>query len=71
MLKTVKAKVNTDGKVKLLEPIKISKESNAILTILEDEIDDLKEIDMASLNEKSLAEDWSSEADSRWDSTLT
>lgn len=39
MLKTVKAKINKKGEVKLLEPIKIDSEKNAIVTVLDDEID--------------------------------
>jgi hypothetical protein len=72
MLKTVKAKINKKGEVKLLEPIKVDKEKNAIVTVLDDEIDltEPTTIEMASLSEKSLEEDWNSEADSRWDSIL-
>lgn len=72
MLKTIKAKVNSKGEVKLLERLKLTKEMNAILTILEDEFQEteLTPTDMAALIEKSLAEDWNSEADSRWDIKL-
>jgi len=72
MLKTVKAKINKNGEVRLLEPIKVDHESNAIVTILDEEIDlnDQNTNDLIVLNEKSLAEDWNSEADSRWDTLL-
>ncbi|MEO8209001.1 MAG: hypothetical protein ABI840_00455 [bacterium] len=72
MLRTVKAKINKNGEVKLLEPIKIDAEKNAIVTVLDDEIDLIESstMEMAKLSEKSLAEDWDSEADSRWDSIL-
>lgn len=72
MLRTVKATINKKGEVKLLEPLKIDNEKNAIVTVLDDEIDltESTTMEMASLSEKSLAEDWNSEADSRWDSIL-
>ena len=72
MLKTVKAKINKEGEVRLLEPLKIDHEKNAIITILDDEIDlnDQNANELIVLNEKSLAEDWNSEADTRWDKIL-
>jgi len=72
MLKTVKAKINKEGEVRLLEPLKIDHEKNAIITILDDEIDlnDQNANELIVLNEKSLAENWNSEADSRWDTLL-
>jgi len=72
MLKTVKAKINKKGEVRLLEPLKVDHESNAIVTILDDEIDlnEQNTNELIVLNEKSLAEDWNSEADSRWDTLL-
>ena len=72
MLKTVKAKINKEGEVRLLEPLKIDHEKNAVITILDDEIDlnDQNANELIVLNEKSLAEDWNSEADSRWDTLL-
>ncbi len=72
MLKTVKAKINKKGEVRLLEPLKVDHEKNAIVTILDEEIDlnDQNSNDLIVLNEKSLAEDWNSEADTRWDKIL-
>lgn len=72
MLKTVKAKINKKGEVRLLEPIKVDHERNAIVTILDDEIglNDQNTNELNVLNEKSLAEDWNSEADKRWDKIL-
>lgn len=72
MLRTVKAKINKEGEVKLLEPIKVDKEKNAIVTVLDDEVDltESSTMEMASLSEESLKEDWNSDADSRWDSVL-
>ena len=45
---------------------------NAIVTILVDVIDlnDQNTNELIVLNEKSLAEDWNSEADTRWDKIL-
>ncbi len=37
MLKSIRAKIDKEGKVKLLEPIKVDTERNAILTVLDDE----------------------------------
>ena len=72
MLKTVKAKINKKGEVRLLEPLKFDHEKNAIVTILDEEIDlnDQNSNDLIVLNEKSLVEDWNSEADKRWDKIL-
>ncbi len=36
MLQTVEAEVDVNGKVKLLEPLKIKKKTRAIVTLLED-----------------------------------
>jgi hypothetical protein len=36
MLQTVKAEVNVDGSVRLLEPVRVSKTSPAILTVLDE-----------------------------------
>ncbi|MFZ1322420.1 MAG: hypothetical protein WAT71_12770 [Ignavibacteria bacterium] len=72
MQKTFKVKINSKGEIKLLEPIRITKDTNAILTIIDEESNDndLNEKDLISLNELSLAEDWNSEADMRWDKIL-
>ena len=43
MLQTVKAEVNVDGSVRLLEPMQVSKKSPAILTVL-DEAPDVKPV---------------------------
>ncbi len=37
MLTTVEAEIETNGNVRLLEPVKISRKSRAIVTILDDE----------------------------------
>jgi len=72
MLKTVKAKINKKGEVRLLEPLKFDHEKNAIVTILDDDFDlnDQNTNELIVLNEKSLGEDWNSESDVRWDKIL-
>jgi len=64
MIKTVKAKIRKNGKVELLEPVYLTEDKDALLTIIET---DEFENESALLSEKSLAEDWNSKADSRWD----
>ncbi|MBA4121701.1 MAG: hypothetical protein H0X72_04465 [Acidobacteria bacterium] len=53
MLTTIEAEVDTDGSVRLLEPIKIKKKSRAILTLLDDENSNRKQM---SEEEARLAE---------------
>ncbi len=61
MLKTVKAKINKKGEVKLLEPVKVDNEKNAIVTILDDDIDWNESLanETALLSEPSLSKYWS------------
>ncbi|MDQ3020556.1 MAG: hypothetical protein M3R36_08305 [Bacteroidota bacterium] len=69
MLRTVKAKINKKGEVKLLEPIKIDAEMNAIVTVLDDEIDWSKPIvnETALLSEAVLSKYWDRpEEDEAW-----
>ena len=54
MLTTVEAEINTDGTVRLLEPIKVEKRSRAILTLLNDENGGRKPM---SEKERRLAEE--------------
>lgn len=60
MLKTVKAKINKEGVVRLLEPLKIDHEKNAIVTILDDEIDwsEPSVNETALLSEAALSRYW-------------
>ena len=53
MLTTIEAEVDTDGTVRLLEPINIKKKSRAILTLLDDENGNRKQM---SEEEERLAE---------------
>ena len=54
MLTTVEAEIETDGIVRLLEPVKISRKSRAIVTILDGENGDRKQM---SEEEERLAEE--------------
>jgi hypothetical protein len=69
MLRTVKAKINKKGEIRLLEPLKIDKERNAIVTILDDEIDWSKPNanETALLSETALSKYWDRpEEDEAW-----
>jgi hypothetical protein len=57
MIQTVEAIIEPDGKVLLLEPVKLKESRRALVTILEDE-PVTKVSETALLSEQSLAEDW-------------
>ena len=63
MLKTVKAKIERDGKVHLLEPLNLGHSCNAIVTVIEE-----PEVpETALLSQESLAQDWErTEEDEAW-----
>jgi len=57
MIKTVEAVIDDQGRVRLLEPVKIARTQRALVTILEEEpAPDLQ--DVTRLSERALAEDW-------------
>jgi hypothetical protein len=57
MIKTVEAVIDDQGRVRLLEPVKIARTQRALFTILEEKpAPDLQEI--TRLSESALAEDW-------------
>jgi hypothetical protein len=60
MIRTVEAVVDPDGSVRLLEPIHISHERRALLTILDESprTDTIAAGETALLSEAALAEDW-------------
>ena len=66
VIKTVEALIDDQGRVRLLEPVKIARTQRALVTILEEEpAPDLQEI--TRLSESALAEDWNRpEEDSAW-----
>lgn len=69
MLKTVKAKINKKGEVRLLEPVNVDKDTNAIVTVLDDETDISKPIanETALLSEAVLSKYWDRpEEDEAW-----
>jgi len=62
VIRTVRAMVDAQGKVQLLEPIEIAATCKALVTILDDE-----EFEAALLSEEALARDWlRSEEDEAW-----
>ena len=66
MLRTIKAVIQPDGTVQLLEPIQLGVPRRALLTILEDGDDDAP-TDTLLLSEAALAKDWSRpEEDAAW-----
>ena len=54
MLKTVEAVIETDGSVRLVEPVRIPRPRRALVIILDEE----NEGETAQLSEAALAEDW-------------
>ena len=62
MIRTVRAMVDAQGNVRLLEPVDIAATCKALVTILDDE-----EPDSALLSEEALARDWlRPEEDEAW-----
>jgi len=66
MSQTINAIIEPDGKVLLLESVKLTRSHRAIVTILED--DPAQDVTTtALLSEQSLAEDWNRpEEDAAW-----
>jgi hypothetical protein len=66
MIQTVEAVIDEDGKVHLLESVRLPEARRALVTILEDEpATELSET--ALLSEQSLGEDWNRpEEDEAW-----
>lgn len=65
MIRTVEAVIDEDGKVRLLEPVQVSKAGRAIVIILDESEDRVGET--ALLSERTLAEDWNRpEEDAAW-----
>ena len=63
MLKSIEATIGVDGEVHLSEPVRLSRASRAIVTIIEE----ADAPDTALLSEESLAKDWSRpEEDEAW-----
>ena len=65
MLRTVEAIIDEHGQVKLSEEVSLRAPTRALVTILDEAIDD--SLDAAILSESALAEGWSGpEADEAW-----
>ena len=63
MIKRVEARIEKDGQVHLLEPVRVSRSCRAIVTI----VDDPAVPDTALLSEDALARDWDRpEEDAAW-----
>ncbi len=66
MLRTIKALIEADGTVRLLEPVHLESQRQALLTILDDGEEDMAS-SSAMLSESALATDWSRpEEDAAW-----
>lgn len=66
MLRTIKALIEADGTIRLLEPVGPGSPRHALLTILDDEEGDVA-LSSTVLSEAALAADWSRpEEDAAW-----
>ena len=63
MLKTVEARIETDGHIHLLEPLRLRHQCRAIVTV----IDEPKTPETALLSQQALSRDWERpEEDAAW-----
>ena len=63
MVKSIEATMETNGRIRLTEPIRLLRPCRVIVTI----IDDLEIPETAILSEQALAEDWNRpEEDAAW-----
>lgn len=68
MLKTSKAIIEKDGKIRPLEDVKFDKSQKVLVTILDEESNTVNEDETAYLSEKALGEDWNKpEEDQAWE----
>jgi hypothetical protein len=66
MIKTVEAKIDEQGNVRLLEPVQLASARRALVTILED-APSVSNEQTALLSESALAKDWNRpEEDAAW-----
>jgi hypothetical protein len=66
MLQTVLAQIDSDGQIRLLEKIKLTKSRKALVTVLDEDIETIPESLLFS--EAALAKDWNrSEEDEAWE----
>jgi len=67
MMRTVRAVIDEQGTVRLLESIRLAAPQVALVTILEDDNEDVTGRELALLSERSLAKDWNRpEEDQAW-----
>ena len=67
MLRTFEAIIDQDGHVRLLEKIKLPKAKRALITILDEEVDE-NSMTTSLLSEDALATDWNrAEEDKAWE----
>ena len=65
MIQTVKAVIDSDGRIRLLEPVQLTGPRRALLTILDES--NLTNEETALLSEAALAVDWNRpEEDAAW-----
>jgi hypothetical protein len=65
-LQTVLAQIDSDGQIRLLEKIKLTKSRKALVTVLDEDIETIPESLLFS--EAVLAKDWNrSEEDEAWE----
>jgi hypothetical protein len=64
---TIEAIIEPDGKVRLLEEVRLSGSHRALVTVLDKPVDEASDISTALLSEAALAEDWNRpEEDAAW-----
>lgn len=63
MMRTLEAVVETDGHIRLLEPVELPRSRRVLVTILEDEYAGASET--ALLSEAALGEDWNREEEEK------
>ena len=67
MIRAVKAFIDENGTVHLLEPVELPARRHAIVTILDDEAVAAADSPLAHLSEASFAQDWNRpEEDAAW-----
>ena len=70
MIQTIEAVIDQQGKVQLLEPVRLNGPRRALVTILEEE-PNRPESETALLREAALADDWNRpEEDAAWSDLL-
>lgn len=67
MLRTIEAVIGPDGRVRLLEDVRLPNTRRALVTVLDEPADEAGEATSALLSEPALAEDWNRpEEDAAW-----